>query len=63
MPRYEVRVNVAPELHNGQMKYLWQIVQITADGCFAVKHGWSQSFANAMYNASSQSALLSLFIK
>lgn len=49
--RYEIRVNVKPEMHDGQMKYYWQIVQITHDGVYTVKHGWVDNFTLAICSA------------
>ena len=49
--KYEIRVNYKPEIHEGCMKHYWQIVLITNDGVYTVKHGWSRSLSEALCNA------------
>lgn len=56
MPKYEVRVNANPRIHEGSMQYYWQIVQINEDGIFTVKHGWNKSLVRACFDAGSEAS-------
>ncbi len=51
MPKYEVRLNLKPTIHDGCMQYYWQVLLINNDGVFTIKNGWNEFLPIAMLNA------------
>lgn len=51
MKKFEVRINITPEIHGGFMAHYWHIDLITEDGIFTVKSGWAKTIQTAMYTA------------
>lgn len=60
MLKYEIRINVKPQIHNGFMQHYWQIIMICEDGIFTIKHGWNKHISDAALNAASAATSLQL---
>lgn len=60
MPKYEIRLNTVPRLHDGFMQFYWQIVMICKDGVFTIKHGWDKYISDAALNAAKEALLLQI---
>jgi hypothetical protein len=46
--RYEIRANLSPELHDGHMKYMAQVVYIDATGTFTLYSVFKRSYIDAV---------------
>lgn len=51
MKKYNIEINVTPELHQGYMAHMWQINLITNEGKYIVAHGWAKTIEHAAHNA------------
>lgn len=49
--KYNAHVQLAPTLHEGQMKHYWNITMTTSDGTFTVAHGYEKRLYSAFFDA------------
>jgi hypothetical protein len=60
MLKYDLTVNLQPEMHKGNMKHFWRITQTNEDGTFTIRHGWSATFISALSSANKEANNLKL---